>query len=108
MYRKYMASSSPVPMSPVKALTCNYCACPPKVDAGCPPNPSACAPCPVAATPAALGPAPGPAPESGPSMPGWQVALIVVAVIIVLAILASWYASGDPYAFFLIFRIFST
>ena len=103
-----MASPVSVPMSPVKTLTCNYCACPPRVDAGCPPNSTACAPCPVTATPA-KGSAPGPAPvEEGPSMPGWQVALIVVAVIIVLAILVSWYASGDPYAFFLIFNIFST
>jgi len=73
-----MASSAPVPASLVKAA-------------------------PVAA----LGPAPGPSPVSGPSMPGWQLALIIVVVIIVIAILVSWYASGNPLTFFMIFNVFS-
>jgi hypothetical protein len=35
-------------------LTCRYCDCPPRVDAGCPPNNMACAACPSSSNPAPL------------------------------------------------------
>ena len=75
-------------------LVCNYCACPPRVDPGCPPQSIAChAGCPVAFTPATqitpasvpapvLAPAPAPATKS--ELPMWAIILIVIAVFLLV------------------------
>lgn len=87
------------PSAPAPPLVCNYCACPPRVDPGCPPQNMACAAgCPVAFTPGTpitpsqapaqapvlapspvLTPAPGPGPVQS-ELPMWAIILIVIVV----------------------------
>ena len=57
-----MAAPSPSP-----AMVCNYCACPPRVDVGCPPQSAACATA---------------CPEQSKGLPGWAIALIVIFAIL--------------------------
>lgn len=70
------------PSAPAPPLVCNYCACPPRVDPGCPPQSIAChAGCPVAFTPAtSITPASAPAPAPKSELPMWAIILIVIAV----------------------------
>jgi hypothetical protein len=61
-------ASSPSP-SPVQDPVCNYCACPPRVDVGCPPQRAACD---IAC------------PDQSKGLPGWAIALIVILLVLLL------------------------
>ena len=73
-------------------LVCNYCACPPRVDPGCPPQSIAChAGCPDAFAPATpITPASVPTPMTAPApvtkseLPIWAIILIVIAAFLVV------------------------
>ena len=59
-----MAAPSPSP-----AMVCNYCACPPRVDVGCPPQSAACATA---------------CPDQSKGLPLWAITLIFAIVLILI------------------------
>jgi hypothetical protein len=71
------------------SLVCNYCSCPPRVDPECPPQSMACIQrCSPAPSPAARSPGPVAPAQETKGLPGWVIALIGIAAILLFLVIA--------------------